>query len=224
MKSRALLADVFLDQHPHVLHVRSAVPLAVVSSAVAGGDLTHTRHILNVSVPADYQADSHETYLRDTALGLSVAGPFVGLLTAARLDCVQVMHEPAEGALAVAVVTLGIRYPTAAGVTPAPDVKPAARPGTINIVLLVEGRLPPAARVNAVMTATEAKALALFEAGVAAQHGGPASGTGTDAVVVASTERGEFFEYAGPIAPLGALIGRAVRRAMQSAIAIWRAG
>jgi adenosylcobinamide amidohydrolase len=198
--------------------------LAVVSSAVVGGELAQTQHILNVAVPANYQSDSHEGLLSDTASGLGVSEPFVGLLTAARLDRVQVVSEPVAGALVVAVVTLGIRYPTAAGVTLAPEFKPTAGPGTINIVLLIEGRLPPSARVNAVITATEAKALALFEAGVVAPHGGPASGTGTDSVVVASTERGDFHEYAGPIAPLGAHIGRAVRRAIQAAIAIWRAG
>ena len=80
------------------------------------------------------------------------------------------------------------------------------------------GRLTQAARVNAVITATEAKALAVAEAGVRAPHGGLASGTGTDAVIVASTERGPSFEYAGPIAPIGAMMARAVRRTMQQAM------
>jgi iron complex transport system ATP-binding protein len=91
-------------------------------------------------------------------------------------------------------------------------------PGTINTILLVDACLSPAARVNAVITATEAKTLALAEARVQAPHGGPASGTGTDSVVIAATESGQRFEYAGTVAPLGVLISRAVRRAMQDGL------
>jgi adenosylcobinamide amidohydrolase len=137
------------------------------------------------------------------------------LMTAARLDQAQVAIEEGAGATVAAIVTVGLSHPVAAGVTEAMHL----RAGTINIILVVDARLTQAARVNAVITATEAKALALAEAGVRAPHGGLASGTGTDAMIVASTEQGPSFEYAGPIAPIGAMMARAVRRTMQQAMA-----
>src|SRR5438874_13499387 len=110
---------------------------------------------------------------------------------------------------------MGLSHPVAAGVTEAMHI----RAGTINIILVVDARLTQAARVNTVITATKAKALALAEASVRAPHGGLASGTGTDAMIVASTEQGPSFEYAGPIAPIGAMMARAVRRTMHQAMA-----
>ncbi|MCI0478397.1 MAG: adenosylcobinamide amidohydrolase, partial [Anaerolineales bacterium] len=89
---------------------------------------------------------------------------------------------------------------------------------TINIVVVADVCLTQAARANAIITATEAKTLALIEREVRAPHGGFASGTGTDSIVIATTERGAAYEYAGPISPLGALIACAVRRAILSAL------
>ncbi|MDW8325016.1 MAG: adenosylcobinamide amidohydrolase [Anaerolineales bacterium] len=214
-----LLPGVRLNRHPTALHVSSIAPLAVVSSAVVGGELAQTRHIINMGVHSDYQCGNHIAELHATAAVLGVTEPFVGLLTAARLDRAQVIVEQTEEAAVAVVLTLGISHPTAAGVTPAAAPLKARRPGTINTIIIADGCLPASARVNAVITATEAKTLALIEAGLRAPHGGPASGTGTDAIVIASTERGNRFEYAGPIATLGALIGRAVRRAVMQAMA-----
>jgi adenosylcobinamide hydrolase len=223
VKSTPLLVNVTLDQYDDVLHVRSDVPLAIMSSAVVGGDLAVTRHILNLHVPKDYTDGDHAARLRAAAAALGITEPCVGLLTAAWLDWAEVVSETAEEVQAVVVATIGISHPTAAGVTPAAPPYRQPRPaGTINLILVVDARLSLPARVNLVITATEAKALALMEAGVRAPHGGPASGTGTDAIVVASTERGPLCEYAGPVAPVGALVGRLVRRAMQAAIAVWR--
>ena len=46
-------------------------------------------------------------------------------------------------------------------------------------------------------------------------EGAPASGTSTDAVVVACTGRGEAQSYAGPATVMGWLIARTVRRAIE---------
>ena len=55
----------------------------------------------------------------------------------------------------------------------------------------MDGALTPAAMVNAVITATEAKTMTLAEWDVRTPEGEPASGTSTDTVVVACTGRGE---------------------------------
>jgi adenosylcobinamide amidohydrolase len=69
--------------------------------------------------------------------------------------------------------------------------------------------LSPAAAVNAVGTATEAKAQALFEAGV------PGTGTASDAVVVVWSPVLPTEPFAGPRSTWGARIARAVHAAVR---------
>ena len=68
--------------------------------------------------------------------------------------------------------------------------------------------------VNAVITATEAKTMTLTEWDVRTPQGDPASGTSTDAVVVACTGRGTGLSYAGPATTVGWLVARTVRAAI----------
>ncbi len=215
-----LLSDVELHRHPRALHIRSATALAVTSSAVVGSELPHTRHIVNMGVSNRYSGD-HVGDLHEVARELHIDEPFVGMLTAARLEMAYVAVERRGDVSLAVVATVGLSQPTAAGRTRAlPDLTPP--PGTINIVLLIDGRVPPSARVNAVITATEAKTLALFETDVRTVEGFPATGTGTDAIVVASTERGKWLEYSGPLTPIGELIGDTVRQAVSRATTAWR--
>mgnify|MGYP001038809005 CR=1 FL=1 len=215
-----LLTGVWLHRLPMLLHVESAAPLSCLSSAVWGGGMVQARHILNLGVPSDYRCGEHLADLQEAAQARSIADPFVGLLTAARLDDAQVIVERDESAAVAAIVTLGMSHPTAAGVSPAAQ---SAGPGTINTIVLVDGRLSPAAHVNALMTATEAKSLVMAEGSVRTPEGHLASGTGTDALVIACTGRGLCFEYGGPVSRIGALIGRAVRAATLNALFVWYA-
>lgn len=97
------------------------------------------------------------------------------------------------------------------------------RPGTINIIVLVDGHLSRSAMVNAVITATEAKALAVQQAGLCLPDGRPATGTTTDALVIACTGRGPLLPYAGAATVLGSMIGGAVYRAVEQGIDRYRA-
>jgi len=112
-----------------------------------------------------------------------------------------------EGSLQVsAYVTVGLGNKARAGAElPAHSLYP----GTINIILLIDGQLTDAAMVNAVITATEAKAAALQDLNVH-KDGRFATGTTTDAVLIAATDRGRMHAYAGTATQLGYLIGRTV--------------
>src|SRR5438874_2480696 len=72
------------------------------------------------------------------------------------------------------------------------DPSPAALVGTINVVVVVPERLSDAALVNAVATATEAKAQALHDLG----H--DATGTATDAVCILCPDEGRPHDFGGP--------------------------
>ncbi len=202
------------------LQIASDAPLLALSSAVLGGGLQQVRQILNAHVPRDYDGRAPAEDLAALARSLGIDEPIIGLMTAVNLDRAQLLVERVGSSCVVGVVTVGLGNPIAAGRSAPAEL----RPGTINAILIADARLTPAAQVNAIITAVEAKALALIEAGARAPDGGPASGTSTDAVVIASTERGELAEYTGPIAPLGAAIARLMRRAILAQVAADRAG
>jgi adenosylcobinamide hydrolase len=213
------LPGITVDIGPRAVRVSSVRPLAVLSSAVAGGGYGQTRVVLNVHVDDQYDSERPEDDLAAVAAELGVEGSFVGLMTAAYTEYARCVVERLGDLTVAAVVSIGLSNTTAAGLTPpigpdAVDGAAAQGPGTINIVLLVDGELTPAAMVNAVITATEAKTMALAAWDVKTPDGRPASGTSTDTVVVACTGRGEQLCYAGPATPVGWLAARAVRAAM----------
>jgi iron complex transport system ATP-binding protein len=195
------------------VRVSSELPLTVLSSAVVGGGLGNAREILNVHVDDQYEGERPEEDLAVAATELGIAEPFVGLMTAAHTEYARWALESAGDLSVVAVVSVGLSNTSSAGITP-PFTLEAPAPGTINIVLVVDGALTPAAMVNAVITATEAKTMTLAEWDVRTPEGEPASGTSTDTVVVACTGRGEQLGYAGPATRVGWLAARAIRGAM----------
>jgi adenosylcobinamide kinase/adenosylcobinamide-phosphate guanylyltransferase len=199
--------------------VKAATPLTVASSALVGGGVASVRAILNVRVPKGFQCVDSAAALAAFAARHDVREPYVGLLTAARAEAEQA--AAARGALrALAVVTVGLSNAVTAGVSPAAG---AATPSTINTIVIVDGDAEPAALVNAVMTVTEVKTLALIEAGVKGANGHPATGTSTDAVAVAVTGHGPRARFGGPISDLGWVVGQAAGAALRRGIARWLA-
>jgi adenosylcobinamide amidohydrolase len=181
----------------------------MISSGVTGGGIGPREWVLNAQVPAGYSRLDPAVHLAELAAGLGLEGEGVGLLTAARVaDAVQ---REDEGVRAAA--TVGLRVPVWAVVpsgTADGELAPAWRSGTINIIVSVPVPLSDAAYVNAVMTATEAKAQAVLEAGFRA------TGTASDAICVAAPEAGEPEDFAGPRSLWGARIARAVHSAVHT--------
>ncbi len=202
-----LLPGITLHVDEEMLWIRGERPLWTLSSAVVGGGFNRTRDIINRHVSKHYDAPHPAEDLRRFARERGIEAPFVGLMTAAYVHRARLAHVYRGRIHVVAVGTVGLSNPTAAGVTP--PFTP--RPGTINLILLVDAHLTPAAMVNAVITATEAKTAALYRRGIRTPEGHPASGTSTDAIVIATTARGAPHPYAGPVTDVGWLIARAVR-------------
>jgi adenosylcobinamide hydrolase len=219
------LPGVSVDIGTRLVHVRSAEPLTVLSSAVVGGGACVAREILNMHVDDQYDGRP-DADLAALAQDVGAGAPFVGLMTAASTEYARCAVEKRDALTVAAVVSVGLSNTSSAGVTPpytdAGDGESGAeeararmpRPGTINVILLVDGALTPAAQVNAVITVTEAKTMTLRQWDVKTPEGDDASGTSTDTVVVACTGRGEESSYAGPATPVGWLAARAVRVAM----------
>lgn len=205
------VAGVHVTVDAEAVHVRSDRPLRVLSSAVVGGGLVDAVEIVNVHVDKDYDGVRPAEDLARFARAHGIKGPFVGLLTAAETQHARVAVETCDGLTVAAVVSVGLSNVACAGLTPPVTARPQ---GTINVILVVDGRLSPAALVNAVITVTEAKALALAEWDVRTAEDDPAAGTSTDSVVVACTGAGDLLEYAGPATAVGWLAARTVRAAI----------
>src|SRR5262249_57291941 len=109
-----------------------------------------------------------------------------GLATGARRETARIATEGRAEIPATAIVTVGLSTPASAG----RSTVAVWRPSTINTILVVDAAPAPAALVNLVMTVTEAKVMAMAEAGVRTADGDLASGTSTDALVVAVTGGG----------------------------------
>ena len=181
-------------------------PWLAISSAPLGGGLGERHWVINMTVPTGYQRLDPEVHLAEVAAGLGLSAAGIGMLTA--VDVREVVHERDGGVHAS--VTTGIGdYPTWAA---APEPVLEYRAGTINAVCWLPVRLSDAALVNAVATVAEAKAQAMFEAGV------PGTGTCTDATVLLCPTTGPAEQFGGPRSAIGAPLARAVHAAVAAGL------
>jgi len=212
----ATIEGVEVEISPEAVVVTAAAPLTVLSSAVAGGGLGRARTLVNLHVDKDCPWQDAEVRLDAFAARRRLPAPWIGLLTAAWTERARVAADTARGVGALVVVTVGLSNPVAAGWSAPAGVEP----GTINTLAIVDADLEPAALVNLVVTLTEVKALVLAEARLTAD-GQRASGTSTDAVVVAATGRGRALRFGGPISDAGWVVARAARTALTDGVRAW---
>ena len=212
----ATLEGVEVEISADAVVVSAATPLTVLSSAVAGGGLGRARTLVNLHVDKGCPWEGAEVRLDAFAARRRLPAPWIGLLTAAWTERARVAADRARGVDALVVATVGLGNPIAAGWSPPAGVEP----GTINTLAIVDADLDPAALVNLVVTLTEVKALVLAEAGLT-WDGRRASGTSTDAVVVAATGRGRALRFGGPISDAGWVVARAARTALTDGVRAW---
>ena len=200
----------------HHLVLTLLKPCAAVSSAPLNGGLTTVRAVVNRSVSKDWVCDDPEA---DTAryvagLGLEPATT-VGLITAVSMADLQYKAATRGEWRVHTLVTAGTGNAAAAGGRFPLDETAA---GTVNLIVLVEGCLSPAALVNAALTATEAKTAAFRAAGVQTRFGELATGTTTDTVTVVNLEQSPTSLYAGLATVPGFLVADTVYRALLTAL------
>jgi adenosylcobinamide hydrolase len=207
--------EVVIDREAVVITARER--LTAVSSAVVGGGLVDARAIVNLHVPKNVALDDLEHRLTVFVARRGVPSPWTGLLTSAWTEEAQVAEVTEHGIAAVVAVTVGLSNRVAAGLAPAA----AWTPSTINAIVVLDAAPEPAALVNAVMTVTEVKTALLAAAGIRCEDGTLASGTSTDAVVVAATGRGRRCRFGGPVSELGSVVARAARSALGAGVSRW---
>ena len=183
-----------------------------LASTVLGGGLGAVRTWVDLQVPSDYARTDPGAHLAELTAGL--AGPVVGMLTAAPVDRFQDVTVGTARAFA----TVGLGHPIAAA---GRRVVAGPREGTINLLVVIDAALTDAGLVGALQTAVEAKVQALADAGIeATNHAGLATGTASDAVAVACVP-GAFVDFAGPATRAGSEVARAVHRAVHAGCKAW---
>lgn len=206
----------------------------VLSSAPQGGGIRLASYVLN------HQVDGHNVTsngrprrfgdparcLRQMAARYGLRGATVGLMTAVPMTQLVTTRYAAGSLWVECFATVGVANAVRAGewgTTPGTrqvEANPVV-PGTINLILVTNGSLSPAAMVGAVQVATEAKTAVLLDAHVpSADSGSPATGTGTDVVVMACRLRGEgpFHRYSGTHTIIGVLVARAVAHCVSAGL------
>ena len=144
----------------------------------------------------------------------------VGLLTSRDLDAWVDATSPAVGGVtARCVATVGLGNALRAGDPPGP----CARIGTINALVCVDAALSQSALLEGLAIATEAKTAAILESGTRSRRTGlPATGSGTDCLVIAAPDgQTPAAPYAGKHTAIGAAIGAAVFDAVGQGVRAW---
>lgn len=184
--------------------------LKTLSSAVHNPGMGWYRSFVNRHVDANYNSDDVKMemaeYLEQRGYHLTET---VGMMTAVTTEHAEIGEYKGDFGTVLIMVTAGVG--NAVDVSEALHRDRQERIGTINTWIIVNGQLSDEAFIQAMITATEAKTKALQTEDIKDPLTGTiATGTSTDSLLVAATQEGEHLPYAGPITPLGKLIGHGV--------------
>lgn len=210
---------------PSVIHasserivVKTEQPLKTMSSGVIGSGTGWYQNFVNRHVDKTYNCSDHKRemahYLERNGF---LPGETVGMMTAVKLEDVSYKLY-IDGQVSIFIVVT-------AGVGNAIDASVMDRevfdytPGTINTWIFVNGELSEEAFIQSIMTATEVKVKVLQNEEVLDLNTGTlATGTSTDSILIAATQKGTSIEYAGSFTQLGRLISRGVFECTTEAI------
>ncbi|MCR8656378.1 adenosylcobinamide amidohydrolase [Paenibacillus endoradicis] len=201
--------------------IESDMPLKVISSAVWNGGLHTAQAFVNYRVPLHYESNdpindmleliAHEKLSEDST---------VGLMTAAKLSDAVIGEWHQQDYSLLVLVTSGTSNAARAGMSR--QTYPAYHAGTINIFVIIDGRLSESAIINSLITATEAKCAALADYGITEQTNGLiATGTTTDALVIASSQQQCYIQehlYAGTATEIGCQLAELVYNSVYKAV------
>lgn len=202
--------EQYLRTSDEMITLCSPIPLRTMSSGVTGAGTGWHQTFVNRHVSLQYSCENHVEemmgYLRKHGFEPSET---VGMMTAVYLEAVTYRFLQSDDFSIFVVVTAGVGNAVDASLADQHSSEP--RPGTINTWIFVNGHLAEEAFIHAIVTATEAKVKALQELGVKDPVTNTlATGTSTDSMLIAATQRGTKLHYAGTITPLGKLISRGV--------------
>ncbi len=219
MEQIELANDVKLVLKENVLAVICDSALKTVSSAIYNGGTNQVKAVLNVGVPDGYSDLSLHLdpleLITSSAAKLGFTENYLAMVTAAKVTNYSLASSKTDTFSVHVAATAGCSHGESSGEEM--DVQEIA--GTINIIVLIDGNPSESCMVAALITATEAKSAALRDFDVRSRYtGDSATGSITDSVTVASTNRGKTLSLAGPASKLGKLVGSCTRQAVTEAL------
>ena len=215
--------QIGFDQTERHVHLAFGMPFNALSCAVLNGGFQAVDHIINLKVPKEACTDEKPAMtLNRYCLQQGWQGTAAGMMTAASMKSLRIRQRRIEGVDVMALVTTGLSNARRAG-DPAEwrTLQPVCLDhDTINIILISTARFTPSAMVEAIMIATEAKAAALQNATIkSAVSRAIATGTGTDAIIMACPKEGKpRIEFCGKHVLMGEVIGQLVIEAVTDSI------
>lgn len=224
-----------LERKGRWLLVRFQEPHLVLSWAVVRGGKTQTKTVAWYRViKEELKPPVNPREFLKARLAEESIPKAVGLLTSANLDLYGDDERTEEGITVRSIATVGLANALRVGDPP----RVAEAVGTINLLCQVSRPLSKEAFLEALALAAEARAAVLLESGVLSTESGlPATGTGTDCIVIAAprpskptasrteecraerrgaSRRGERLNYVGKHTPAGHLIGASVMQAVRA--------
>ncbi len=210
--------QVDIDFHGIMMNFEQ--PRRMLSTGICHGGILLGTHAYNHRLTTwykhekDFPGGSVAAYLELMLIerGLSASNSSV-LLTSARMDWHSYTCLSYDDLIVECITTAGVEQTASRAGDPAfyHEGRTEYIPlGTINIMIATNVSLPDGIMVKALMTATEGKAAALQDAGIASLATGlPATGTGTDGFILACDPRGPRKTDAGAHSKLGELLAKA---------------
>ena len=197
----------------------------ISTSTLNGGFSSSINYVFNHHLSQEninYLVDHDlETYLIQKCKSLNVdSNCSTGLVTLAEMNHVSIVTESFKNLDVTAITTAGVRTNAARAGDPAAYYEEKGHFGTINTIILINANLGYETLLEAFMTATEAKTVALDDLKIPSQYSnGYATGTGTDGLCIFSNlESDNVLTNAGKHSKLGELIGKCVAQSVKKAV------
>ena len=215
-----------VDHNEQHFHIELDEKHRVLSSAVLNGGWCEPRHILNVKVDENFLGEKcdfekPQITLQAYAHRQNWRGETVAMMTSASMNSYRFCRRQADEIYIDIHLTAGLSNARRAG-DPAEYRHIGEMPqenGTINTVILTNAGLTPAAMCEALVIATEAKAACLQDNNSLSKVSQKiATGTGTDAICIASLCSGRQVEFCGKHTLFGELLAQALMAALTSSI------
>jgi len=203
----------------NVLAVSSNEGLTAVSSAIFNGGFKQVKAVLNIGVPQGYNDRSLHldplSLITSSAAKLGLTKDYLAMITAAKITNYSLVFKKTDGFSVNVVATAGCSHGESSG----EEMNVQEIAGTINVIVLIDGKPTESCMVASVITATEAKSAALRDFDIRSLYtGDSATGSITDSVTIVSTNQGKNMSYGGPASKLGKLVGYCTRKAVTEAL------
>lgn len=209
-QQRAVIKKEHFTITEQYIQLQSELPLKTVSSAVHNPGIGWHNCLLNRSVPGDYVISDVKREVKEFLKRENFSSTnTVVMLTAVPTALVAINEFSAPFGSIIVAVTAGVG--NAVDVSRVHERQDEPYIGTINTWVIINGCLSEEAFFQALMTATEAKTKALQSENIRDERSGTiATGTATDSLLIAATQKGEEMLYGGPITEVGKMIAKGV--------------